>query len=92
MSTLLIFLTRVPIFDSMGVGKQRNISLNPWIKDAVEELAKREGKSFPSIVNQLLTIQLELEGFSEGAYITKQRGRTGGQIPDVAGSRPTKAG
>jgi hypothetical protein len=76
----------------MGVGKQRNIALNPWIKDAIEELARKEKMSFPSIVNQLLTIQLELEGFTEGAYIAKQRGRKGGQVPDIASNRPSKAG
>jgi hypothetical protein len=59
----------------MGTGKQRNISLKPWITDAVQRLSDKEGKSFPAIINDLLTIQLEIEGYTEGAYIEKQRGR-----------------
>jgi hypothetical protein len=76
----------------MGTGKQRNISLNPWIKDAIDVLANKEKKTFSAIVNQLLTIQLEIEGYSEGAFIAKQRGRADDQIPDVVRNIPHKAG
>jgi hypothetical protein len=68
---------------SMGTGNQTNISLKPWMNDAVKTLAEREKKSLSRVVNELLTIQLEKEGFSEGAFVAKQRGREGDNLPDV---------
>jgi hypothetical protein len=79
---LYLFLRKLKISydnDIMGTEKQVNISFDPWIRDAIEQLRdkwKINGKkpSISSTVNEILEIQLEKMGYSKGRYTAKNRG------------------
>jgi hypothetical protein len=65
----------------MGTDKQVNVSFDPWIRDAIEQLRNREEwkdkgkkKSIAGVVNTILEMQLEKLGFTKGKYTARNLG------------------
>jgi len=60
----------------MGIGKQKNISLSPWMAEAIEILKNEQNPavSFAEMARILLVPQLERRGYSEGKWLAKKAG------------------
>jgi hypothetical protein len=66
--------------DTMKVGKQRNIRLDPWIHEAVDDIAQEKRLTFTDVVNILLGAELEFMGRSKAQYDAKVYGLGRGAI------------
>lgn len=76
----------------MGTGKQRNIKFEPWIREAIEELAAQHGIDFSKEVENLLIVELSFKGYTEAAWLTKTYG-IGPEVGEVSsGENPLEAG
>jgi hypothetical protein len=58
----------------MGIGKQRNIKFEPWVREAIEELATEHKIDFSKEVENLLIIELSYRGYTEAAWLAKTYG------------------
>jgi hypothetical protein len=58
----------------MGTGKQRNIKFEPWVREAIEELAAEHKIDFSKEVENLLIVQLSYKGYTEAAWLAKTYG------------------
>jgi hypothetical protein len=58
----------------MGTGKQRNIKFEPWVREAIEELATEHKIDFSKEVENLLIVQLSYKGYTEAAWLAKTYG------------------
>jgi hypothetical protein len=74
----------------MGTGKQRNIKFEPWVREAIEELAAEHGIDFSKEVENLLIMELSFKGYTEAAWLAKTYGIGPGEAP--SGEIPQKAG
>jgi hypothetical protein len=61
--------------DRMGTVKQKSIKFEPWMREAIDALAERDGRDFSGEVNDLLVIQLETEGYTYGRWLAERMGR-----------------
>jgi hypothetical protein len=58
----------------MGTGKQRNIKFEPWVREAIEELAAEHKIDFSKEVENLLIVELSYKGYTEAAWLAKTYG------------------
>jgi predicted DNA-binding ribbon-helix-helix protein len=54
--------------------KDRNFRLEPWIYDAIDEMAQEKGLTFTDVVNSLLGSELDFMGYSKAQYDAKTYG------------------
>jgi hypothetical protein len=53
---------------------QRSIRFEPWVREAIEELAVEHKIDFSKEVENLLIVELSYRGYTEAAWITKTYG------------------
>jgi hypothetical protein len=75
----------------MGTGKQRNIKFEPWVREAIEELAAEHKIDFSKEVENLLIVQLSYKGYTKAAWLAKTYGigreATGGSETESVGKQ-----
>jgi hypothetical protein len=71
----------------MGTRKQQNIRFEPWIREAIQELATEHKIDFSKEVENLLIVQLSYKGYTEAAWLAKTYGigQESAQNPQAAG-------
>jgi hypothetical protein len=71
---ITIFFTHPGDNGSMTLKKQRNIRLEPWVREAIEELAAEHKIDFSKAVENLLIVELSYKGYTKAAWLAKTCG------------------
>jgi hypothetical protein len=58
----------------MANTNQRSIRFEPWVREAIEELAAEHKIDFSKEVENLLIVQLSYKGYSEADWLAKTYG------------------
>jgi hypothetical protein len=53
---------------------QRSIRFEPWVREAIEELAVKHKIDFSKEVENLLIVELSYSGYTEAAWLAKTYG------------------
>jgi hypothetical protein len=71
----------------MANKNQRSIRFEPWVREAIEELAAEHKIDFSKEVENLLIVQLSYKGYTEAAWLAKTYG-IGREVADGSGAEP----
>jgi hypothetical protein len=58
----------------MSNKNQRSIRFEPWVREAIEELAVEHSLDFSKEVENLLIMELSYRGYTEAAWLAKTYG------------------
>jgi hypothetical protein len=86
-----ILFTRGVDNDIMSNKNQRSIRFEPWVREAIEELASEHKIDFSKEVENLLIVELSYKGYTEAAWLAKTYGigreARGGSETEPAGKQ-----
>jgi hypothetical protein len=71
----------------MANKNQRSIRFEPWVREAIEELAAEHQIDFSKEVENLLIVELSYKGYTEAAWLSKTYG-IGRKAPDGSQTEP----
>jgi hypothetical protein len=88
-----IFFTNPGDNGSMSNKNQRSIRFEPWVREAIEELAAEHQIDFSKEVENLLIVELSYLGHTEAVWLAKTYGigRETVKMP-LEGERPPEVG
>jgi hypothetical protein len=70
----------------MANKNQRSIRFEPWVREAIEELADEHKVDFSKEVENLLIVELSYKGYTEATWLAKTYGI--GREADGSGKEP----